>query len=123
MGNMFGLPQEEALINYWFPEGSQGGFYFGGPDPTVPELSHGGELWVPRNFTVETHTHDCWEFHLQITTGMRWNAAGRTFTLKAGDLSPSLRTCRTASTPAWKRSSTTIGPAFFSRNCRLRFPI
>ncbi len=70
-------------MHYWYPEGSTAGFYFGGPDEEVPELHHGGELRLPQKFSVENHTHHCWEFHLQVQGSMRWIAEGKSYDVTA----------------------------------------
>ena len=70
-------------MHYWYPEGTKAGFYFGGPDEEVPELHHGGELRLSQKFSVENHTHHCWEFHLQVQGSMHWISAGKSYKVAA----------------------------------------
>ncbi len=70
-------------MHYWYPEGSTAGFYFGGPDEDVPELHHGGELRLPQRFSVDSHTHHCWELHLQVQGSMRWVTDKESFEVAA----------------------------------------
>lgn len=66
------------------PPGLLAGFHADLPDPAVPELIHIGEQWASRRLFVTNHSHDVWEFYLQISGESRWDAPGRTYTLTPG---------------------------------------
>lgn len=61
------------------------GFHAEVGDP-VSGLSHAGEQWVRSQYMIEAHTHDVWEFYLQMHGVTRWVADGTLFALHPGHL-------------------------------------
>ncbi|MBA3709127.1 MAG: helix-turn-helix domain-containing protein [Planctomycetes bacterium] len=53
-------------MQHYHPEGLVAGFHAESPDPEVPELCAVGEQWTPAHRRMGWHTHDQWEFYLQI---------------------------------------------------------
>lgn len=62
------------------------GFIAARPDPAVPELVMAGEQWAPRDKRIAEHSHEVWEFYLQVEGSSVWRAGRRRFTAEPGGL-------------------------------------
>lgn len=69
---------------YLRPPDLLAGFHADQPDPAVPELVHIGEQWASRRLFITSHSHDVWEFYLQISGESRWDVPDQTYTLTPG---------------------------------------
>lgn len=49
-------------------------------------LLHAGEQWAPQQFMISDHSHQTWEFYLQMHGVTRWRAGRRLWTVRPGDL-------------------------------------
>lgn len=67
------------------PPGLRAGFHAEMGDP-LSGLHHAGEQWVPARFLVTPHSHQGWEFYLQVRGVTRWIVGSQLFTLQAGHL-------------------------------------
>lgn len=65
------------------PVGLRAGFHARVDDP-ASGLVHAGEQWAPAHFLIAEHTHQVWEFYLQMHGVTRWIAAGELYVLGPG---------------------------------------
>lgn len=68
------------------PKSVLAGFHADLPAPTLPELTHVGEEWIPTDYTIPDHTHSVWEFYFQIDGQTQWIVNGRQVRLVPGAL-------------------------------------
>jgi AraC-like DNA-binding protein len=60
------------------------GFHADRPDPGVPELLHIGEQWFGTTQLIGEHTHEVWEFYLQLDGQSKWWSETGEYELQAG---------------------------------------
>jgi AraC-like DNA-binding protein len=73
-------------MTYLRPAGLLAGFHVDNPDPSVPEIIHGGEQWAPRDFFIHDHAHEQWEMYYQASGESIWWAASQDYRLGPADL-------------------------------------
>ncbi len=72
---------------YLRPEGLLAGFMTIDPDPSVPEIVHGGEQWAPRSYPIRHHSHPVWELYFQVDGWSTWeDENGNRFRVEADGL-------------------------------------
>jgi AraC-like DNA-binding protein len=67
-------------------KGILSGFHAEEPDLDNPELTHAGEEWAPREYKIDWHEHDVWEFYFQIDGMTEWRSRGKRYRVRAGGL-------------------------------------
>jgi AraC-like DNA-binding protein len=68
------------------PVGLRAGFHADVKDSEGSGLSHAGEQWAPASFLIPRHTHQVWEFYLQVHGSSQWFAEGQVHVLRPGTL-------------------------------------
>jgi len=66
-------------MRYSRPPGLLSGFMVGDTATVSPELIHAGEQWVPKNFEIRTHHHECWELYFQAHGETTWSTEVETY--------------------------------------------
>ena len=68
------------------PDSVLAGFHADLPAPSLPELTHIGEEWIPTDYRIPDHVHPVWEFYFQIDGQTRWSVDDHLVKLDAGAL-------------------------------------
>lgn len=68
------------------PDDLLAGFIAVSPSNEVPELIMAGEQWAPRDKRIAEHSHDVWEFYLQVSGSSVWRTGRRRHVLNPGGL-------------------------------------
>jgi AraC-like DNA-binding protein len=73
-------------MSIYRPNSVLAGFHADLPAPTLPELTHVGEEWIPTDYRIPDHVHPVWEFYFQIDGQTQWIVSGRQVKLVPGAL-------------------------------------
>jgi AraC-like DNA-binding protein len=81
-------------------QGNHAGYAAWEPEETLPVLKHVGEEWAFPDYAVPDHSHDCHEFHLQLSGQTEWQIKTETCVVGKSSLigiSPKVRHSMSAS--------------------------
>lgn len=73
-------------MSYDRPSDLLAGFIAARPDASVPELVMAGEQWAPPEKRIAEHSHEVWEFYLQVEGKSVWRAGRQRLELGPGGL-------------------------------------
>ncbi|HEV8246817.1 MAG TPA: AraC family transcriptional regulator [Polyangiaceae bacterium] len=79
-------PDESARLRFYRPRGVLSGFDATLPDPSVPEVVHAGEQWLPTEYPIGRHAHEVSEFYYQIDGVSLWQSGATLHELRAKQL-------------------------------------